>query len=141
MVAPFMALAHGIGRIGCFLNGCCWGRLMKWELPWGVCYPKAIYGPYREQVLEGLIKAGTDRSLPIHPTQLYETLGNFIIFMILLVIYKRHKRTGIVVFLLHFSACASHRRFRGEHPLSSFYRIQPRYQFVQQGCSHSCFVN
>lgn len=123
MVAPFMALAHGIGRIGCFLNGCCWGRLMNWEAPWGACYPKAMYGPYREQVLEGLIKSGADRSLPVHPTQLYETLGNFIIFVLLLIIYKRHKRAGIVTlsyFILYGILRFFTEAFRGESAHSVF---------------------
>ena len=36
MFSPIIALAQGIGRIGCFLGGCCYGRACSW----GVCYPK-----------------------------------------------------------------------------------------------------
>jgi phosphatidylglycerol:prolipoprotein diacylglycerol transferase len=96
MVAPFMALAHGIGRVGCFLNGCCWGSLANFHIPWGACYPKAGYGPFREQVLEGLISSDAVQSLPVHPTQLYETIGCLIIFICLLVVYKKHKHAGVV---------------------------------------------
>ncbi len=96
MVAPFMALAHGIGRLGCFLNGCCWGAVMKWQTPWGVTYPRTTYGPFRAQIREGLINADYARSLPVHPTQLYETSGLVIIFVTLLIIYRRHKNTGVV---------------------------------------------
>jgi len=123
MVAPFMALAHGIGRIGCFLNGCCWGRLMQWSLPWGAPYPKARYGPYRQQILDGLISADDARSLPVHPTQLYETLGNVVIFILLLIIYKRHKRAGIVVlsyFILYGALRFVTEAFRGESAYSVF---------------------
>ncbi len=97
MVAPFMAIAHGIGRVGCFLNGCCWGMLMQGHWPWGVQYPQATYGPYRSQILEGLISREETRALPIHPVQLYETLGLTIIFLVLLFIYKKHRRHGVVV--------------------------------------------
>jgi len=96
MVAPFMALAHGIGRIGCFLNACCWGSMMKMQTPWGVTYPKARYGPYRDQILDGLVSADSPRSLPVHPTQLYETFGLTIICIVLLIIYRRHKHAGVV---------------------------------------------
>ena len=96
MVAPFMALAHGLGRIGCFLNGCCWGRLMETQLPWGVTYPRARYGPYRQQIVDGLLSSDSARSLPVHPTQLYETCGLIVICVILLVIYRRHKHSGVV---------------------------------------------
>ncbi len=117
MVAPFMALAHGLGRIGCFLNGCCWGALLKWQVPWGVTYPKSTRGPYRAQIREGLINADNPYSLPVHPTQLYETFGLFVIFVVLLIVYKRHKRTGIVT-LTYFQLYGALRFitefFRGE---------------------------
>ena len=96
MVAPFLAFAHGIGRIGCFLNGCCWGRLCSEGLLWGVSFPRASYGPFREQVRKGLIDGAADFSLPIHPVQLYETLGLFVLFVVLMIIYKKHKHTGVV---------------------------------------------
>jgi phosphatidylglycerol---prolipoprotein diacylglyceryl transferase len=95
IIAPFMALAHGIGRIGCFLNGCCWGAATSFNYPWAVCYPKGT-GPYRNQLSHELITRDDLFSLPVHPTQLYETFGNFIIFVILMVVYKKHKRTGVV---------------------------------------------
>lgn len=47
---PAMLLGHGIGRVGCFLNGCCYG--LPTTLPWGVASP---------------------RGACTHPTQLYET--------------------------------------------------------------------
>lgn len=95
MVAPFMALAHGIGRIGCFLNGCCWGAVTRFGYPWAVQFPKGS-SCYRRQLREKLISGDDLYSLPVHPTQIYETLGNFMIFVILLIIYKKHKHTGVV---------------------------------------------
>jgi phosphatidylglycerol:prolipoprotein diacylglycerol transferase len=53
---PALALGHAIGRIGCFLVGDDYGR--PTDLPWGVAFPKGL--------------PPTD--VPVHPTQLYETL-------------------------------------------------------------------
>ena len=58
-LAPYIALGQAIGRIGCFLNGCCYGR----EVAWG------IYSPAQDATL--------------HPTQLYDSIGLLIIFFIL----------------------------------------------------------
>ena len=95
MVAPFMALAHGLGRIGCFLNGCCWGAVARFNLPWMVQFPKGK-GPYNTQLKAGLLKHDDLFSLPVHPTQMYEVMGNVLIFIVLLFVYKKHKRTGVV---------------------------------------------
>lgn len=60
-VVPFLALGHAIGRIGCFLNGCCFGDPTN---AWcGVVFPGA--------------------STPVLPTQLFEALGLFVLFLIL----------------------------------------------------------
>ncbi len=60
--APSAALAYGFGRIGCFLNGCCYGA--PTQLPWGIRFPET--------------------NLPSHPTQIYSTLGSWVIFGVLL---------------------------------------------------------
>ncbi|MBN4055100.1 prolipoprotein diacylglyceryl transferase, partial [Acidimicrobium ferrooxidans] len=36
-LAPSLAVGEAVGRVGCFLNGCCYGDLCK--LPWGVKFP------------------------------------------------------------------------------------------------------
>lgn len=59
LAAPYIALGHSIGRIGCFLNGCCYGK----EVSWGIYFP--IYHAH------------------LHPTQLYESASLFFIFLIL----------------------------------------------------------
>lgn len=61
LIAPYTALGLAFGRIGCFLNGCCYGS--PTDLPWGVHFPH--------------------RSGPVHPTQLYETLGALALFFVL----------------------------------------------------------
>lgn len=53
-IAPVGALGYGLGRIGCFLAGCCYGR--SCNLPWAAVFPAGVDAP-----------AG----VPIHPAQLY----------------------------------------------------------------------
>lgn len=59
LASPYAALGQAIGRIGCFLNGCCYGRPADW-------------GPYVP-----LYQAH------LHPTQIYESAGLLIVFFIL----------------------------------------------------------
>jgi phosphatidylglycerol:prolipoprotein diacylglycerol transferase len=70
LVAPYLALAQGIGRIGCFLNGCCYGKPVDSDF--------AVYFP------------GED--IGRHPVQLYSSLNLLLIFIILRVFQAR--RTG-----------------------------------------------
>ncbi|MFY9402889.1 MAG: prolipoprotein diacylglyceryl transferase [Candidatus Omnitrophota bacterium] len=74
LIAPFLALAQSLGRIGCFLNGCCFGR----ESSYG------IYFPLHEKILI--------------PTQLYSSLLLLIIFIILRFIQDRSQRLGVVFY-------------------------------------------
>ncbi len=69
---PYESLAHGFGRIGCFFNGCCGGRLCS--LPWGVKFPGSAF--------------------PTHPTQLYEAAFDFAFFFFLNARTARKKFDG-----------------------------------------------
>lgn len=88
IVAPFLALGYGIGRIGCFLNGCCYGK--PTDLPWGVVFP-------------GL------SAIPRHPTQLYSTGLALLLFGFLLWLYYRRRFTGQVflVYLMLYAVLRS----------------------------------
>lgn len=50
LIAPSLLVGLALGRIGCFLNGCCYGG--ECELPWAVRFPRSSL-PYTEQVVEG----------------------------------------------------------------------------------------
>ncbi len=95
---PNLALAHAIGRVGCFLNGCCWGA--PTTLPWGVSYPRSDYGAYAQQLRGGLIQSDAATSLPCHPAVLYSSVGLICISFVLRWVY-RHKRHDGQVFLLY----------------------------------------
>lgn len=72
-VAPLGALGLGITRVGCFLNGCCYG--IPSHLPWSVGLPPGSPAS-QHQAAVGLISAGAP-SLPVHPVQLYEAAVAF----------------------------------------------------------------
>lgn len=83
--APAIALGHAIGRVGCFLAGCCWGRPAG--LPWSVTFTKPLA---RELV-------GVPLGIPLHPTQLYESLAELIIFGVLWSRFRRPHRDGAII--------------------------------------------
>lgn len=96
--APAVAMAIVLGRIGCFLNGCCYGSIS--ELPWAVCFPPGA-GPYHDHLTQGLITVGQN-SLSVHPTQLYEALYGLVIFGVLASYRRIQERDGEIVALLFF---------------------------------------
>lgn len=94
LVAPGVMLGEVFGRMGCFLNGCCYGAPAN--LPWSVCFPQ--HSPaYAHQVQSNIISDGAASSLPVHPTQLYSSVIALILFFILSFIWSHKKRDGIVL--------------------------------------------
>lgn len=81
LAAPCLALGHAIGRLGCFMNGCCHG--LATDLPWGVAFPFTTDGSM----------------IPRHPTQIYEAIGVMVIFAILSRHFYRPHRPGSVAVL------------------------------------------
>ncbi len=78
LLVPGVALAQGFGRVGCYLNGCCYGK--PTDLPIGVLFP--------------------GHSLPLHPAQIYDSIFCFILFWFLSAYYKKHSdRIGATSFL------------------------------------------
>ena len=68
------------GRIGCFLNGCCYGAITQSFL--GIRFPKAS-GPYIEHLKDGKIAREEEFSAPVLPTQLMETAATLAFFFVL----------------------------------------------------------
>lgn len=100
-VGPSLALGLAFGRIGCFLNGCCWGE--KCELPWAVRFPASYEGTrvipnpvFGSHVDHGWVEPGAASSLPVHPTQLYASAGAMIIFLLLTAYFRRRRGDGEV---------------------------------------------
>lgn len=96
-VAIGLALGIAVMRVGCYLNGCCFGKVT--ELPWGVSFPTGSFAHNYQLALGqkvplflGLPLAG---SSPVHPTQLYELAAAIIGALLVGYIMKRQKSDGI----------------------------------------------
>jgi phosphatidylglycerol---prolipoprotein diacylglyceryl transferase len=70
-LAPCFALLIAVARVGCFLGGCDYGSIS--QVSWAVQFPPGSI-PFRHHVQEGWILRTDVASLPVHPTQIYETL-------------------------------------------------------------------
>jgi phosphatidylglycerol:prolipoprotein diacylglycerol transferase len=90
-VAPSLCVGLALTRIGCLLGGCDFGR--PWDGPWAIQFP-AGSAAYNQQVLEGLLTAGATRSLPVHPTQIYESLAGLVLLGVALTVRRRRTFTG-----------------------------------------------
>ena len=89
VIAPGIILAQTIGRIGCTLNGCCYGKTTT--LPWAIIYTNPdTHGPI---------------GIPVHPTQIYEIIFNLIVFGVLYKLRGRLKPDGslFLVYLTLYS--------------------------------------
>ncbi|MCG3173307.1 MAG: Prolipoprotein diacylglyceryl transferase [Myxococcota bacterium] len=78
-------LGHFLGRLGCFAVGCCWGSPAAEDFPLAVRFPPDTSG------------GGPPGLVPLHPTQLYEALGNLAIFFVLMFIRARKRFHGQVL--------------------------------------------
>jgi phosphatidylglycerol:prolipoprotein diacylglycerol transferase len=79
---PGLAIAHAFGRLGCIAAGCCYGRPTGGE--WGFRF------------YSGLVDAHL-RGVPLHPTQLYESIALLALFFGLLWVFRRKVFDGQVV--------------------------------------------
>jgi phosphatidylglycerol:prolipoprotein diacylglycerol transferase len=90
---PSVAIGHAIGRLGCFAAGCCWGAACDVHLPWAARFPPESLA-YQSQVASHVIESGALHSIAIHPTQLYESLGELAIFLVLTLWRPRKRFSG-----------------------------------------------
>ncbi len=70
---PFIPVGHAIGRLGCFMAGCCYGKASS--LPIAVHFPHSI--------------SGLSPEIAVIPTQLFEATGNLAIAIYLFIKYRK----------------------------------------------------
>ena len=80
MTVPGLAIAQGFGRIGCFLAGCCYGS--ETTSPIGVQFPQDSLAP---------------SGIHLHPTQIYSSIFDFLLGLILLYYSKKERKNGKVM--------------------------------------------
>lgn len=89
LMAPGIALGHVIGRMGCLMAGCCFGR--PTSVPWAITFTNPA----------AALNVGTPLAIPLHPTQLYDAGAELIILAFLLLTERRGKRFAGRTFLLY----------------------------------------
>ncbi len=77
LFAPGIALGHIVGRFGCLLAGCCYGR--PTDLPWGITFTDPV----------AAANVGTPLGEALHPTQLYDAGAELLILLVLLATERR----------------------------------------------------
>ncbi len=104
ILTPSLVLGHAFGRLGCFINGCCYGR--RCELPWAIRYPAQYQLP----------------DAALHPVQLYEAALDLALMGALVWVFRRRRFEG-QVFALYLIGYALLRSFvelyRGDYPVDA----------------------
>ena len=127
------ALSAGIVllRVGCYFAGCCWGdvcaapesladavddrawlrQVQTFPLLCGADWPLAVHYPagspaFYQHLTAGLLPPGADRSLPVHPVQLYEAAAMLVLGGLLWLIDRRLRRFGESFLLFGLGYCA-----------------------------------
>lgn len=125
--APGLALGLALGRVGCFMAGCCWGDVcldpkevskfsspgLKWQLqtfalvspsgfPIAVQFPKGA-GAFEQHRKLGLIDDNATASRPVHPVQLYEAGLALALCLFLHLYFEKRQWHGQVFCLLILS--------------------------------------
>jgi len=108
ILAPSVALGYVFGRIGCLLNGCCYGRAC--DLPWAIRFPEGnpLHPP----------------TYPVHPTEVYDSLLSLALYASLAWLFRRRKFDGQVfaVYLVGYAVLRSLvELFRGDYPVHQHY--------------------
>ncbi|MES1180882.1 MAG: prolipoprotein diacylglyceryl transferase [Verrucomicrobiota bacterium] len=101
ILAPSIALGSVFGRIGCLLNGCCYGRAC--DLPWAIHFPA-------DHETHGI---------GVHPTEIYDGLLNLILYVFLAWLFRRKKFDGQIfaTYLIIYAVFRSIAEyFRGDYP-------------------------
>ncbi len=83
--APGIAIGHAIGRLGCLAAGCCWGA--RCDRPWAITFTD--YTAYEI--------TGVPLGIPLHPSQIYESVFNFALCYFLYRVFMKRPVPGTVI--------------------------------------------
>lgn len=119
IIAITTCILHGSGRIGCFFAGCCHG--IESDVPWAITFTHA--------------HSQAPLNTPLHPTQLYSATLIFSILIILLM-FKRHKRFEGQLFFIYISLYAL-----GRSIIEIFRGDEERGYIIDDLLSHSQFIS
>ncbi|MBI4231129.1 MAG: prolipoprotein diacylglyceryl transferase [Planctomycetes bacterium] len=94
-VAPGTLLGIALGRIGCFLNGCCWGPVCDEGAWYAVRFPTHSLA-YREMAARGILSGAESGTPPLFPAQLAYAAADLVLFGTLLCLSRWKRYEGQV---------------------------------------------
>jgi phosphatidylglycerol:prolipoprotein diacylglycerol transferase len=115
LLSPGILIGQAVGRIGCFLNGDAYGTAT--DSIFGMSFPR--YGTWipsfeKESELsssawrwsfeQGLVDANSTMSAALHPTQLYEMFGDFVLLAVVVLVFKKvwaNQKNSPIIFYIH----------------------------------------
>lgn len=103
MAGMVIPVGIGFGRIGCLLAGCCFGTPTSSSI--GLSFPGSSPASEAQYKL-GLLSSMSEASLPVHPTQIYESAAALAIGVLLTLWFSPRKRYDGHVFVLFVAAYA-----------------------------------
>lgn len=128
--APGLAIGHAVGRIGCVAGGCCYGYATYHldqagqviaDTPFAMAFPQGsiAYGTLiqsaKGETLEIMQRLGT--TVPLFPVQIFESLGNVVIFFILMLmvpVKRTHGQLALSYLILYSIMRSIAETFRGD---------------------------
>ena len=93
IITPSIFLGIGFGRIGCFLNGCCYGD--ESDLPWAVRFPQQS-AAFDALVEKNMLDPEALWTPYLHPTQIYSAIDGFVLAALTAWYFSRRRRNGEV---------------------------------------------
>ena len=120
VLCTVIPLGHACGRIGCFFFGCCYGKVSTSCL--AVRFPKFSPAWY-EQMHGGLIPVSANSSLPVLPTQLFESAALLVLFAALLALYLKRGRGTTAAYLAGYGVIRFGMEFLRGDPRAAFWGL------------------
>jgi phosphatidylglycerol---prolipoprotein diacylglyceryl transferase len=97
-VIPLAAVALVFIRLGCFLNGCCFGKISG--LPWAIAFPRESWVFWYHRA-HGWVPRAARASLPVHPLQLYFLIAALLTLVLLVWQHRRASYPGYTQLLFY----------------------------------------
>lgn len=100
---PALCTGLALTRMGCLMAGCDFGK--PWHGPWSLRFPFGSPA-FEEQVAAGLLPAHAGVSLPVHPTQVYESLAGVLLLAVVFLVRRFRRRYGeaLAAFAIGYAA-------------------------------------
>jgi phosphatidylglycerol:prolipoprotein diacylglycerol transferase len=134
VAAPGVLLAVMVTRLGCYLQGCDFGRALSPRAPGWLArlgtFPRPSIESHSpvwvDQISRGELGRDSAWTLPVHPTELYEAVGALLLLLLLLAWRPRQRRHGelFVVATLGYSLLRLvTESWRGDSDRGLFWRL------------------